>query len=126
MKKPFLLLVFTVASLLSFAQFTLSGKVVDAETKEPLQGASVFAQNTTRGTITDKDGIFQLYLDKGGYELIISFTGYNSKNVTVQGESQQMTVEMQKADNSMSEVVIKSSNEVPDGWEKYGQFFIHH
>jgi hypothetical protein len=33
---------------------------------------------------------------------------------------------MQKADNSMSEIIIKSTNEVPDGWEKYGKFFIQH
>jgi hypothetical protein len=114
-------------SFLAQAQLTLKGRVVDSETKEPLQGSSVFAQNTTRGTITDKDGAFQLYLDKGGYELIISFTGYTSKTLSVQGtDSTHLTIELQKADNSMSEVVIKSSNEVPDGWEKYGKFFIEH
>jgi hypothetical protein len=33
---------------------------VDAETAAPLEGASVFAQNTTLGTITAKDGSFAL------------------------------------------------------------------
>src|SRR3954465_9911061 len=114
MIKPIFLVGLILLSMASFGQFSLSGKVVDSESHEPLQGASVFAQNTTRGTITDKDGAFQLYLDKGGYELIISFTGYTSKTINVQGASQeQLTIEMQKADNSMSEVVIKSSNEVP-------------
>jgi hypothetical protein len=126
MKKPIFLLFFILTGIFSFAQFTISGKVVDADTKEILPGASVFAQNTTRGTITDKDGVFHLYLDKGGYELIVSFTGYDSKTTTVQGGSEELTIEMKKADNSMSEVIIKSSNEVPDGWEKYGQFFVQH
>ena len=31
---------------------------------------------------------------------------------------------MSKEDKSLGEVVIKSSNEVKDGWEKYGSFFI--
>jgi hypothetical protein len=31
---------------------------------------------------------------------------------------------MSKEDKSMSEVVIKTSNEVANGWEKYGDFFI--
>src|SRR5215208_6783037 len=117
MKKPVILFALSFISIICLAQFTISGKVVDAESKEPLLAASVFAQNTTKGTTTDKDGAFQLYLDKGGYELIISFTGYTSKTINVQNlGNQQLTIELQKADNSMSEIVIKSSNEVPDGW----------
>ena len=125
MKKTTFLAALLLSSLLSFAQFTITGKVIDADTKEPLAAASVFAQNTTRGTVTDKDGLFSLGLEKGGYELVISFTGYVSKFVTVNSESApQMMIELSKADNSMSEVIVKSSNEVPDGWEKYGRFFI--
>jgi hypothetical protein len=127
MKKPgLLLLAFMAMSTAIFAQFSIRGKVIDAENKEALPAASVFAQNTTRGTTTDKDGNFQLFLDKGGYELIISFTGYTSKTISVQGNDQEITIELQKADNSMSEVVIKSSNELADGWERYGSFFLSH
>jgi hypothetical protein len=126
MKKPFLTLVFSTISIFSFAQFTISGKVVDAETKAPLQSASVFAQNTTKGTTTDSSGNFSLYLDKGGYEIIFSFSGYNSKTINAEGTSQQLTIELSKADNTMSEVIIKSSNELEDGWERYGDFFLKH
>jgi hypothetical protein len=127
MKKPLFFLSLLLLSLFSFAQSSITGKVMDAESKEPLAGASVFAQNTTKGTTTDKDGAFHLYLDKGGYELIISFTGYTSKTISVENSGdREFTIELQKADNSMSEVVIKSSNEVPDGWEKYGKFFLDH
>lgn len=129
MKLPQLLLV-TCALLLStltLAQSTVTGKITDAETKLPLEGASVFAQNTTKGTITDKDGNFRLYLDKGGYEIIVSFTGYISRTINFEATAdREFNLELQKADNSMSEVIIKSSNEVPDGWEKYGQFFLDH
>lgn len=126
MKKPFFLLLSSFLSLLSFAQFTVSGKVVDAESKEPLQGASVYAQNTTKGTVTDKEGIFHLSLDKGGFELIFSFTGYSPKTIKAENSAEPIIVELSKADNSMSEVVIKTSNEVENGWEKYGDFFIKH
>ena len=125
MKKPVLLVFLSICGFFSYAQFTIRGKVTDAESREPLTGASVFAQNTTKGTTTDSAGNFQLYLDKGGYELVISFTGYETRNINVQDNSE-LNVELKKADNSMSEVVIKSSNEVPDGWEKYGQFFLQH
>ena len=126
MKSYLSLFLFLLAAPAAFAQLTLTGKVTDAESKEPLAGASVFAQNTTRGTITDKDGSFHLSLDKGGYELIISFTGYGSKTIRVSPDNLQLLVALSKADNSLSEVVITSSNEVPDGWEKYGKFFVAH
>ena len=127
MKKPIFSLLFLLSALSAFCQVTLTGRVVDAENKEALTGASVFAQNTTKGTTTDKDGQFVLSLDKGGYELIVSFTGYDSKTINVQGnETAPITIELSKSDNSMSEVVIKSSNEVPDGLEKYGSFFMKH
>lgn len=129
MKKPyfFLLACSLLSFCLAFAQSTVTGTIRDAETKQPLEGASVFAQNTTRGTITDKDGHFRLYLEKGGYEIIISFTGYASRTINFEAVAdREFNLDMQKADNSMSEVIIKSSNEVPDGWEKYGRFFLDH
>src|SRR5438045_2049373 len=126
MKKPILFTTFLFISFFSFAQFTFSGKVIDAETKEPLAGASVFAQNTTKGTTTNAEGDFSLYLEKGGYEIIFSFTGYNTRTINAQGSNQQITVALSKADNTMAEVIIKSSNELEDGWERYGDFFLKH
>ncbi len=39
---------------------TLQGRVVDAETGEPLAGAHVFLAGSTRGTTTDRDGRYRL------------------------------------------------------------------
>lgn len=127
MKNKLLLLFFLFFSAQVFAQSLLSGQVVDAETKLPLQGASVFAQNTTRGVITDSAGRYRLALNKGGYELIISFTGYQSQTLNIDAdESRTLDFELQKEDKSIGEVVVKSSSEVPDGWEKHGAFFLKH
>jgi hypothetical protein len=111
----------------AFSQGTISGVVVDAETKTPLEGASVFAQNTTIGAVTKNDGSFKLPLQRGGYELIVSFTGYVIQTFKIEGtETRTLEIELQKEDKSMSEVVVVASNEVPDGWEKYGSFFTEH
>jgi hypothetical protein len=119
----FLLLLFT--STVVFGQFTVTGKVVDSATKEPLLGASVFAQNTTSGTTTNKQGEFSLSLKSGGYELIVSFTGYQSKEIRISNnDSNPLEIDMIKEEKSMEEVVIRSSNEVMDGWDKYGKFFL--
>jgi hypothetical protein len=119
-----------IAVLFSFiadAQFTVLGKIVDSATKEPLAGASVFCQNTTSGTVSDKEGHFSLQLKSGGYELIISYTGYQTKELRIsQSDNNLFDIEMVKEDKSLGEVVIQSSSEVKDGWEKYGEFFLGH
>jgi hypothetical protein len=125
-KRPFLLfLSLVLLSFYSFAQSTITGQVTDAETKLPLEGASVFAQNTTKGVITDKEGNYKLYLNKGGYELVISYTGFVSQRIKIEADAdKQFNVELKKVEKNMEEVVIVASNEVLDGWEKHGAFFL--
>ena len=119
----FLLSIFV--STIVFGQFTITGKVVDSTTKEPLFGASVFAQNTTSGTTTNREGEFSLSLKSGGYELIVSFTGYQSREIRISNnDNNPLQIDMTKQEKAMEEVVIRSSNEVKDGWDKYGKFFL--
>lgn len=107
----------------SSAQFVVTGTVLDSASREPLEKASVFCQNTTLGTVTNKQGEFSLSLKSGGYDLIFTYTGYKTHTIRV-AEAGKVEVLLTKEDRSMSEVVIKSSNEVPDGWQKYGEFFL--
>jgi hypothetical protein len=127
MKKIFLFTLLTSLFGISFAQdFSVSGKVVDSATKEPLAFASVFCQNTTLGTTTNKEGSFHLSLKQGGYDLIITYTGYRSHLVRISPETKPTGLEIAlvKEEKSIEEVVIRSSNEVKNGWEKYGRFFL--
>ncbi|MEL7159954.1 MAG: SusC/RagA family TonB-linked outer membrane protein, partial [Bacteroidota bacterium] len=58
---------------------SVSGVVTDAETGEPLIGASVLVQNATngvQGTVTDFDGSYQLDNVPQGSELQFSYTGF--------------------------------------------------
>jgi len=88
---------FLSASLISIAQSTITGQVIDADSKLPLEGASVFAQNTTKGAITDKEGNYRLFLNKGGYEVIVSYTGFVSKIITVEAsEDKRIDIELKK------------------------------
>lgn len=117
----FFLLLLSI-SFVARSQFTVTGLVLDSSSREPLVSASVFCQNTTSGAYTNKQGEFSLSLKSGGYDLIISYTGYQTQTIRV-NEANKLEVMMIKEDKSMSEVIIKSSNEVADGWTKYGDFF---
>src|SRR5271169_5328754 len=106
--------------------FTVSGTVIDEKNKQTMPGASVFCQNTTNGTTCNNDGHFFLRLNNGGYDLVVSYTGYETKVLRISNgnrENDQLTIELKGEDKSMTEVVVAGSAEVVDGWNKYGQFF---
>ncbi len=110
-----------------FAQthFRVAGKVIDSATQQPLQGASVFCQNTTIGTVTNADGEFQLSLGNGGYDLVISFMGLETQSVRVSNtmpEVAALVIELKQKEKNLEEVSIVATTEVQNGWEKYGQF----
>lgn len=122
-------LIFFTANAFSQATFYIvSGKVIDKNSTLPLAGASVFAQNTTFGVATDSGGNFKLKLPNGGYELAVSFTGYETESVRITTASadnnNNLVIEIKPKEKSLEEVSIVSSNEVKDGWQKYGSFFI--
>ncbi|HMK25765.1 MAG TPA: carboxypeptidase-like regulatory domain-containing protein [Chitinophagaceae bacterium] len=109
-------------SFFSHAQFIVTGTILDSASREPLPAASVFCQNTTQGTVTNKQGEFSLSLKSGGYDLIITYTGYQTQIIRV-SENIKLNIVMIKEEKNLGEVVLKSSNEVTNGWEKYGDFF---
>ncbi len=123
--KIYLSLFLLFLSIYVYPQFTITGTVLDSSSREPLPSASVYCQNSTSGTYTNKQGEFSLSLKAGSYDLVISYTGYKTQNIRVSNDNK-TEVLLVKEDKSLSEVVIKSSNEVADGWVKYGDFFIQH
>ncbi len=110
-------------SFFSHSQFVVTGTILDSSSREPLPSASVFCQNTTIGTSANKQGEFSISLKSGGYDLIITYTGYQTQIIRV-SENIKLDIVMIKEEKSMGEVIIKTSNEVTNGWEKYGDFFI--
>ncbi len=113
--------------VLLFAQnsFKVAGKILDATTKQPLQGASVFCQNTTIGTVSDAEGAFSLTLNNGGYDLAVSFMGLETQSLRISNTTPDVTnliIELKQKEKSLEEVAIVATTEVKNGWQKYGQF----
>ena len=117
-----LFLIVTVFSFTASAQFTISGIVLDSASREPLYNASVFCQNTTSGTVTNREGEFSLTLKSGGYDLIFSYTGYGTQTIRVT-EKGTLEILLIKEEKRLEEVILTNTFEVKDGWEKYGEFF---
>lgn len=120
------LLAFIGFSNIVDAQFSVSGKIIDSASGDPLPGASVYCHNTTIGTASNKQGEFSLQMKAGGYDLIVTYTDYQTRLIRVSGDTSNLIIPMVKQEKNMEEVVVRSSNEVKDGWEKYGSFFVEH
>lgn len=84
---------------------TLSGTVVDANSKEPLPGALVKIEGVTNQAQTDKDGKFQLITGQPfPYNIVVSYLGYDSK--TVRAEGSPISVELTASLNQLQDVVV--------------------
>ena len=116
MQKLSIFFLFLLSGFIASAQFTVTGVVMDSSNREPMALASVFCQNTTLGTSTNKQGEFSLTLQSGGYDLIFSYTGYQTQTIRVT-ENNKLEVLMAKEDKSLKEVVVSNSFAVPDGWQ---------
>ncbi|TBN05493.1 carboxypeptidase-like regulatory domain-containing protein [Hyunsoonleella flava] len=92
-----------------FAQRTIKGKVLDNES--PLEGASVYLNNTTTGTITNSRGEFTLEVESGHYDLIISFLGYQTVNYPFYTETvnDSLIFKLKEQPGQLDEVVIKKT-----------------
>jgi hypothetical protein len=109
----------------SYGQFMVRGVITDAATGLPMAGSSVFCQNTTLGTISTNSGTFSLSLPNGGYDLIISYTGYETQSVRIDATNvAALTIALKQKDKSLQEVSVTGGAEVANGYEKYGKFFL--
>ena len=69
-----------------FGQFTVSGTITDAS-GETMIGANVLEQGTNNGTSTDIDGKYTISVADGNAILDISYTGYRSLSIPVDGRN---------------------------------------
>ena len=85
MKKITLVLLALFSISLSFAQSTVNGTITDSN-NEPLPGANVIEKGTNNGTSADFNGKFSLAVKEGAV-LVVSFAGYETKQVAVKGKT---------------------------------------
>ncbi len=85
-------------------QATVSGTVVDVN-GTPLPGASVVESGTLNGTQTDFDGNFTIQLSDANATLEISYIGYVTKAIAVNGQTS-ISVTLEESAQALQEVVV--------------------
>src|SRR5690606_36027231 len=83
----FIFAIVTGLTTAALAQTTnVSGTVTDDQ-DVPLPGASVVVKGTTNGVMTDFDGNFTISLDSGQNTLQVSYVGFDTSDVVLDGSS---------------------------------------
>jgi hypothetical protein len=86
---------------------SVSGKVLDADTREPLPFVSVVVHGTTIGAVSDFDGNYSITIPNYAEFLDFSYVGYLTKSVRITGSM--MNINMQADVVGLEEVVVYES-----------------
>jgi len=84
---------------------TISGIVIDANSGETLPGVSIFIKGTSKGTVTDKQGKFNLNNSDPNTILVVSYMGYEKQEIIV-NNSIQFTIKLISSIKKLDEVVV--------------------
>jgi hypothetical protein len=64
-------------------KFTISGYIKEESSGEALLGANVYVLEIKKGVIANQYGFYSITLDEGNYTLLISFIGYEDRNIPI-------------------------------------------
>lgn len=98
----FLLLLFGLP-VLAYTQ-TLSGRITDAETGEPLPYASIYVPATKSGAATNADGYYAVNLG-GGNQAVFSYLGYQTQVKSVRGGNKDIQLVSESLDLETVEII---------------------
>lgn len=105
-RKILLVFLFAALPILVFSQTkTVKGFVFEEETGEPIAGATVSIQGSTRGVMTDLDGSFELSGVKATDVLRFELIGKEAQSITV-GTNTKFVVKLKNAPNELEGVTV--------------------
>lgn len=105
--KHFLIMTFCllVSSTLWSQQAEINGTIISNDDQMPLPGVTVLVKGTEKGTITDFDGNFTLTVNDPGAVLVISYVGFTTVEVPINGVST-VNVALKLDAQQLDEVVL--------------------
>jgi len=100
----------------SHAQYSLRGKITDAETNETLPGAHIIVQNTYLVHTSDENGSFIIQnLKEGNYHIIVSYIGYKDHQSQINLiQDEELNIIMEQSTLLQDAVIIRATRASDD------------
>lgn len=110
MKNVFLPIIFLLTAVNFYGQeYTISGTIEDQETGETLLGATIYAIESQKGTVTNEYGFFSLTLPEGEHSISISYLGYSEHSQVIELTKNQKLAIKLGVNNALEEVVLTTT-----------------
>ncbi len=110
MKNLTFLLIFALFGTMLSAQTTVTGKITDTNTGNPIPGANVKVVGKTLGTTADFDGNYNLTVAiVAPFSVEVSLIGYENKTFNIQRNGQVVNVSLSEIQTMLNEVVVSAS-----------------
>jgi hypothetical protein len=102
------LILFTFDVIVEAQQFSVSGSISDKGTNERLYFANIRVLNSSLGTSSNRNGDYELKLQKGIYRLSVSYIGYISDTVAILLDKNLRNVnfELTQTKVTLSEIIV--------------------
>ena len=98
-------IMFLYSSIVVAQSLSITGKVIDKNSQEPIMGANVLIEGTTNSTITNGDGQFVLNNVPTTANLVISYIGYATQTLPVKGKTN-FNITLTEDSEALDEVVV--------------------
>jgi TonB-linked SusC/RagA family outer membrane protein len=103
-------LVFFLSSSVLYAESkliekTITGKVVDNATGDPIPGANIIIKGTKKGASTDFDGKFTITTSDEATILVVSYLGYKAKEVSIVGITS-LVIRLVEDASQLDEIIV--------------------
>jgi len=96
-------------SAFTMAQSTITGTVVDSDTKMPLLGVNIIESGTSNGTSSDFDGQFSLTTRSSTTTVVLSYVGFIDQTVEISGNKDLGEVVLLSNQVGLDEIMIIAS-----------------
>lgn len=110
----------------SAQRLVLTGKVTDANTREPITYATIACKGTSIGTHTDFDGMFRLEISTSKDSITFTCIGYLPKSVLLNKAAlQTINIQLQPSSQELQEVRIGPKGYVNPAWAIMRAVILH-
>ncbi|MEE9371797.1 MAG: TonB-dependent receptor [Saprospiraceae bacterium] len=109
----YLLFLVLSASQIALGQYTITGKIIEKGTGEPMSFAAVSVANTSKGTQSNLDGFFTLFgVPSDTSTLLVSYVGYGLTSYILSKKivATKIIIEIEALSTNLSEFVVSGKN----------------
>ncbi|MDE3234568.1 MAG: TonB-dependent receptor [Bacteroidota bacterium] len=94
------------SSLSLIAQKTITGKVINKVTGQPIASAAVQIKGSKTGALTNPEGLFSIKVPNQNSVLVFSFVGYEPVEMAAPSGSEMITVRLSEMNSALDAVLV--------------------